>query len=245
MLNIDNLFFRQLFDRDSCTYTYLLADTVSHQAIIIDPVIELVERDTNLINQLEFKLVYCLNTHMHADHITGTGRLKQKYDGCKSVISAASGAQADWLIADGDVIKFGEFSLRVLSTPGHTEGCVTYVLDVTKMCFTGDALLIRGCGRTDFQGGSSDILYTSVHTKLFTLPDCYTVYPAHDYKGQTCSTIGEERTCNSRLTLSRDEFIQLMANLQLPYPKKIDQSLPANRVCGLDHLPDQIRNATS
>merc|ERR1712179_317510 len=212
-----NLLFRQLFDRESCTYTYLLTDKVSKDAVLIDPVIELSERDASLVKDLGLKLKYVMNTHVHADHITGTGRLK-----------------------DGDKIVFGSHSLEVAETPGHTEGCVTYINKEAGCAFTGDTLLVRGCGRTDFQGGSADTLYSSVWSRILSLPDNTTLYPAHDYKGQTASTVGEEKKFNPRLTKTREEFITLMGNLNLAYPNKIDMSLPANMVCGLHQLPENM-----
>merc|ERR1712179_510702 len=213
-----NLLFRQLFDRESCTYTYLLADKVSKDAVLIDPVIELSERDASLVKELGLKLKYVMNTHVHADHITGTGRLKKLSPGTLSVISARSGGEADLLVKDGDKIVFGSHSLEVAETPGHTEGCVTYINKEAGCAFTGDTLLVRGCGRTDNT----------------------TLYPAHDYKGQTASTVGEEKKFNPRLTKTREEFITLMGNLNLAYPKKIDMSLPANMVCGLHQLPENM-----
>merc|ERR1712236_105800 len=240
MSSNSNLLFRQLFDRESCTYTYLLADTVSKEAVLIDPVIELSERDVSLVKELGLNLKYVLNTHVHADHITGTGRLKKLVPGVQSVISAKSGAEADVLVNDGDRITFGRQSLLVAETPGDTEGCVTYINSGAGCAFTGDTLLIRGCGRTDFQGGSADTLYSSVWSRILSLPDNTTLYPAHDYKGQTASTVGEEKRFNPRLTKTREEFITLMGNLNLAYPKKIDMSLPANMVCGLHQLPENM-----
>mmetsp|Transcript_25136 Transcript_25136/g.44824 ORF Transcript_25136/g.44824 Transcript_25136/m.44824 type:complete len:167 (-) Transcript_25136:243-743(-) len=152
----------------------------------------------------------------------------------RSGISKASGAKADILYEPGDVITVGSLELKVLPTPGHTSGCVSYYTAAAGgMVFTGDALLVRGCGRTDFQQGSSETLYKSVHEQLFTLPDDTTVFPAHDYKGRTSSTIGEEKQHNPRLSKSMEEFVQIMANLNLPYPKKIDEALPANLACGI------------
>jgi len=232
---------RQLFDRESCTYTYLLADLATRQAVLIDPVIEHAERDATLVRQLGLQLQFVLNTHVHADHITGTGRLKGLLPGARSVISRASGAQADVLVGDGDTVKFGGEEVSVLSTPGHTEGCVTYLHRAGGWAFTGDALLVRGCGRTDFQGGSASTLYASVWDKILSLPPSTTLYPAHDYKGQTCTTVEEERQHNPRLTKPRDEFVTLMAGLGLPYPKKMDESLPANTVCGLHELPERMQ----
>ncbi|XP_034947296.1 persulfide dioxygenase ETHE1, mitochondrial [Chelonus insularis] len=229
----EDFLFRQLFDTTSCTYTYLLGDLLKREAVLIDPVLELAERDAKLIQELELSLKYALNTHMHADHITGTGKLKSLLPGCQSIISQSSGAQADILVQSHDKIKFGRHQLEVLSTPGHTEGCVTYVCREQGLAFTGDALLIRGCGRTDFQGGSAKTLYESVHSVIYKLPDNFLIYPAHDYLGRMVTTIAEERAFNPRLTKSLDEFIKIMDNLNLPYPKMIDKAVPANKVCGL------------
>ncbi|CAK1582626.1 unnamed protein product [Parnassius mnemosyne] len=228
-----NFFFRQLFDTVSSTYTYILGDMRTSEAVLIDPVLEHAERDATLVKELGFKLIYAMNTHMHADHITGTGKLKTLLPGTKSVIGKASGAQADIHLHDGDLVKFGDYQLTAVSTPGHTNGCLTYICHQQCMAFTGDTLLIRGCGRTDFQEGSSERLYQSVHSKIFTLPDHYTLYPAHDYKGQTATTVGEEKKYNPRLTKTLKEFVHIMDTLNLPYPKMIDKALPANRVCGL------------
>lgn len=228
-----NFFFRQLFDPVSCTYTYLLGDTQTSEAVLIDPVLEHAERDAVLIKDLGFKLIYALNTHMHADHITGTGKLKSLLPGTKSVIGKASGAQADVHLLDGDLVKFGSHKLLATATPGHTNGCLTYICHKQGIAFTGDTLLIRGCGRTDFQEGNPKTLYNSVYNKIYTLPDNYTIYPAHDYKGQTATTVGEEKKYNPRLTKPLDEFIKVMDNLNLPYPKMIDKAVPANKVCGL------------
>ncbi|CAF4831054.1 unnamed protein product [Pieris macdunnoughi] len=228
-----NFFFRQLFDHESSTYTYLLGDTSNKEAVLIDPVYEHAERDANLIKELGFKLVYAMNTHMHADHITGTGKLKSLLPGTKSVIGKGSGALADIYLKDGDVVRFGSHQLWAAATPGHTNGCFTYISHEQCMAFTGDALLIRGCGRTDFQEGSSETLYKSVHDRIFTLPDHFILYPAHDYKGLTSTSVGEEKKYNPRLTKPLDEFVKIMEGLNLPYPKKIDESLPANRVCGV------------
>ncbi|XP_015588027.1 persulfide dioxygenase ETHE1, mitochondrial isoform X2 [Cephus cinctus] len=225
--------FRQYFDPTSSTYTYLLADVKQQEAILIDPVIDWVERDSKIIQELGLRLKYALNTHMHADHITGTGRLKLLLPGCQSMISRTSGAQADVLLEPDDRINFGRHLLEVLPTPGHTEGCVTYVCREQGVAFTGDALLIRGCGRTDFQGGSPETLYNSVHSQIFTLPENYRLYPAHDYSGRTVTTVAEEKLLNPRLTRSLDDFVNIMKNLNLAYPKMIDKAVPANKVCGL------------
>merc|ERR1712018_235682 len=236
-----NFLFRQLFDRDSCTYTYLLADTDTKEAILIDPVIDLAERDAEIIKDLGLKLLYSVNTHVHADHITGTGLLKKYIPDSKSVISKVSGATADVYVQPGEKIKFGKHEVEVRATPGHTNGCVAYVCHSQGCVFTGDALLIRGCGRTDFQEGNPNTLYDSVWNQILSLPDNFKVYPAHDYKGRLNSSVIEEKTLNPRLTNPREEFIKIMENLGLPYPKKIDESLPANKVCGLYELPERFQ----
>ncbi|XP_077312831.1 persulfide dioxygenase ETHE1, mitochondrial [Lithobates pipiens] len=227
------LIFRQLFEPISCTYTYLLADEASKEAVLIDPVRETANRDSKLIKDLGLKMIYAANTHCHADHVTGTGALKKLLPGCKSVISKDSGALADLHIQEGDVIKFGNFFLEARSTPGHTDGCLTYVLNDKSMAFTGDALLIRGCGRTDFQQGSPNVLYHSVHAKIFSLPDSCFLYPAHDYTGQTVTTVAEEKRLNPRLTKNEAEFVKIMNNLNLPRPAQIDVAVPANLKCGI------------
>ncbi|XP_077985751.1 persulfide dioxygenase ETHE1, mitochondrial-like [Glandiceps talaboti] len=240
----DNLLFRQLFDQQSYTYTYLLADTEKKEAILIDPVFELAKRDVQLVQDLGLKLVYALNTHVHADHVTGTGELKKRV-ACRSVIAEVSGADADIKVKEGDAIMFGEHSLKVLSTPGHTAGCLSYVYyhnGKAVAAFTGDALLIRGCGRTDFQEGDSGQLYDNVHGKILSLPASTLLYPAHDYNGQTVTTVAEELKHNPRLTKSKDEFKEIMKNLNLPYPKAIDRALPANMVCGLYEVPEQTKS---
>lgn len=230
--------FRQLFDTQTNTYTYLLADLKSKDAVLIDPVLEHAKRDAQLVGELGLTLRYALNTHMHADHVTGTGYLKKLLPGCQSVISRASGAQADIYLEDGDEVRFGRHVIEARATPGHTNGCMAFVVHEQGIAFTGDALLIRGCGRTDFQEGSAKRLYESVHTKIFTLPYNFKLYPAHDYKGQTETTVAEEKKYNPRLSKSEEEFISIMENLNLPYPRFIDKALPANRVCGLHDIPE-------
>ncbi|KAI3789514.1 hypothetical protein L2E82_02313 [Cichorium intybus] len=238
------LLFRQLFEKESSTYTYLLADA-SHPdkpALLVDPVDRTVDRDLSLVKDLGLKLVYAINTHVHADHVTGSGLIKTKLPGVKSIISKASKASADILVEAGDKIQFGDLYLEVRATPGHTVGCVTYVTGdgpdqpQPRMAFTGDAVLIRGCGRTDFQGGSSQQLYESVHSQIFTLPEDTFIYPAHDYKGFTVSTVGEEMLYNPRLTKDEETFKSIMENLKLSYPKMIDVAVPANMVCGLQDV---------
>jgi len=229
----DGLIFRQLFDTVSSTYTYLLAYGPSREAVIIDPVYEHVDRDVKLIDELKLILLYAMNTHVHADHITGSGLIKKRIPNCRSVISTSSNAEADVFVNDKDKIKFGELELEVRATPGHTNGCVTYVLHEYHMAFTGDALLIRGCGRTDFQEGSPETLYDSVHSQIFSLPDSTLLYPAHDYRGQTVTTVGEEKMYNPRLTKDKSEFVKIMDNLGLDKPKLIDKAVPANLSCGV------------
>ncbi|XP_078062918.1 persulfide dioxygenase ETHE1, mitochondrial-like [Mustelus asterias] len=231
------LIFRQLFEKISCTYTYILADPHSKEAVIIDPVIDEVNRDVQLIQQLGLKLLYAANTHCHADHVTGTGVLKKILPGCRSVIAKDIGALADIHIQDGSTINFGDFYLEARSTPGHTDGCLTYVLNDKSMAFTGDALLIRGCGRTDFQSGCPRTLYNSVHSRIFTLPGDCMLYPAHDYTGRTVTTVEEEKKFNPRLTKPLAEFIDLMNNLNLPKPAQIDVAIPANLQCGIQDDP--------
>ncbi|XP_074539585.1 persulfide dioxygenase ETHE1, mitochondrial [Halichoeres trimaculatus] len=228
--------FRQLFEHESSTYTYLLADKDTKEAVLIDPVLETLDRDLKLVHELGLNLKVAVNTHCHADHITSTGLMKKRLVGLKSAISKFSGASADILLLEGDKISFGKHHLSVRETPGHTDGCVTLVTEDQSMAFTGDALLIRGCGRTDFQQGCPKKLYQSVHQKIFTLPEHCLIYPAHDYLGQTVSSVAEERQFNPRLTKSQDEFVDIMNNLNLPKPKKIDISVPANLVCGVHQV---------
>ena len=232
---------RQLFEKTSSTYTYLVFDEISKECIIIDPVLETAERDAKLITELGLTCKLALNTHVHADHITGTGKLKSLLTPSPpSAIAAVSKAAADVQLGDYSVFEFGRGRRQViaLSTPGHTEGCLTYVIFESArsrpaLVFTGDALLIRGCGRTDFQGGSAETLYDSVHSRLFTLPGSTIVYPAHNYEGVPFSTIDEERRLNPRLTKGKAEFCKIMDELGLPRPAKMDDAVPANLKCGL------------
>ncbi|KAG0485906.1 hypothetical protein HPP92_009792 [Vanilla planifolia] len=247
------LFFRQLFEGESFTYTYLLADMAhpDKPAVLIDPVDQTADRDISLIKDLGLKLIYAMNTHVHADHVTGTGIIKSKIPGVKSVISRASNAKTDLLIEHGDKVNFGGVYLEVRATPGHTAGCVTYVTGsgpcqpTPRMAFTGDTLLIRGCGRTDFQGGSAHQLYQSVHSQIFKLPKDTLIYPAHDYKGFTVSTVREEMLYNPRLTLDEETFKHTMENLNLPYPKMIDIAGPANMLCGIQDVAIKAKASAS
>jgi sulfur dioxygenase len=228
------LVFRQLHDPESSTYSYLLADPASRDAVLIDPVFEQVRRDAALIRELDLKLQYTLDTHVHADHVTGAWRMRQRF-GSRIAVGARSGAEgADRYLADGDRVEFGSRFLEVRETPGHTNGCLSLVLDDQSLAFTGDCLLIRGAGRTDFQDGDPRLLYRSVHEKLFVLPDDCLLHPAHDYRGLTVTSVAEERRFNPRLggELSAGDFAGYMDNLGLPHPKKMDVAVPANLVCG-------------
>ena len=228
------LIFRQLFDATSSTYTYLLADRASGQALLIDPVYEQARRDAALIGELGLTLAWTLETHIHADHVTGAWLLRERL-GSRIALARAGGAEgADRLLEEGERIDFGARWLAVRATPGHTNGCLTYVLDDESRAFSGDALLIRGCGRTDFQQGSSRLLYASVRQQLFTLPATCLVYPAHDYNGLTVTSVEEERRYNPRLggEVSEGDFAGHMQNLNLPHPKKLDIAVPANLRCG-------------
>ncbi|HEU0156155.1 MAG TPA: MBL fold metallo-hydrolase, partial [Stellaceae bacterium] len=228
------LVFRQLFDPPSSTYTYLLGDPASRVAVIIDPVFEQVRRDAALIAELELKLAYALETHVHADHVTGAWLLKQK-TGCRIALSAESGAEgADRYLVEDDVVAFGARNLLVRKTPGHTNGCLTYVLDDRSMAFTGDCLMVRGSGRTDFQQGDPHAMYRSVHQQIFTLPEDCLLYPAHDYRGLTVTSVREERRYNPRLggETGEGDFAGYMKNLHLAHPKKLDVAVPANLKCG-------------
>ena len=234
------LIFRQLLDPQSSTYSYLLGDDESRQAVLIDPVFEQVRRDTALIEELGLELLYTLDTHVHADHVTGAWLFKERV-GNQILIAKQSGAQgADRYLEHGERVVFGKRYLEVRATPGHTAGCVTYVLDDESRAFTGDALLIRGAGRTDFQQGDSGMLYRSVHSQIFTLPASCLLYPGHDYRGLTVTSVAEERQFNPRLggALSENDFAGYMNNLGLAHPKQLEIALPANLKCG---RPDETQ----
>ncbi len=238
------LVFRQLFDPQSSTYTYLLGDGETREAVLIDPVFEQARRDAALIADLDLKLVAILDTHVHADHVTGAWLLRRLAGGAIA-LAASSGAEgADRYLGDGDTIAFGKRSLRVRATPGHTAGCLTYVLDDRSMAFTGDALLIRGSGRTDFQQGDARALFHSVRDRILSLPGDCLLYPAHDYRGMTVTSVREECLYNPRLgnAVEVDDFVGHMANLGLAHPKKLDVAVPANLRCG---RPDDESAATA
>ncbi|GAB4289875.1 MAG: hypothetical protein Fur0025_24500 [Oscillatoriaceae cyanobacterium] len=226
------LLLRQLFDKESSTYTYLIADRATKAAILVEPVLEQVDRDLQLLQELNCTLCYCLETHIHADHITGTDKLRALTD-CLSVLPENAPANcANLYLGDGKILDIGSIHIIAIATPGHTDSHNAYMINDTYV-LTGDSLLIRGCGRTDFQNGNPGLLYDAVTQKLFTLPDDTLVYPCHDYKGQTVSTIGEEKCCNLRLAgRSRSQFIELMNSLNLPYPQKMLEAVSANQRCG-------------
>jgi sulfur dioxygenase len=228
------LIFRQLFDLQSYTYTYLLGDSDSCQAVLIDPVFEQARRDAALLNELELRLCCTLETHVHADHVTGAWLLKRQFDSQIGLAQASGAVGADRYLAHGDTIEFGKRSLQVRATPGHTNGCLTYVLDNESMAFTGDCLLVRGSGRTDFQHGDSHLLYRSVHSQIFTLPQGCLLYPAHDYRGLSVTSVAEEQRFNPRLggQIAEADFAGYMDNMRLPHPKQIDVAIPANLLCG-------------
>ncbi|MEX2496645.1 MAG: MBL fold metallo-hydrolase [Woeseia sp.] len=230
------MIFRQLFEPESSTYTYLLGCRDSGQAVLLDPVLETLDRDLAAVRELGFRLAYTLETHIHADHLTSACRLRS-LTGCKVAYPAMDGLPcADIGVAEDRPLTVGRFTFRPLFTPGHTDTHHSYLIDQGGLLrvFTGDALLIDGCGRTDFQSGDAPALYRSVHEKIFALPDDTLVYPAHDYNHRHVSTVAQERERNPRLGGGKtlDAFIAIMAGLNLPYPKKIDMAVPGNRLCG-------------
>lgn len=230
------MIFRQLFEPVSSTYTYLVGCEQTGQAALIDPVLETAERDLNLVRELGLTLASTIETHIHADHVTGAARLRA-LSGSKAGFPAASGADfVDFTIAEGEPVAVGELLLRPLYTPGHTDDHHCYLIEShdASRVFTGDALLIEGCGRTDFQKGDAATLYRSVHDKIFGLPGDTLVYPAHDYNQRHVSSVAQERARNPRLGGGKrvDEFVAIMAGLNLPRPRKMDVAVPANRNSG-------------
>lgn len=229
----DSVIFFQLFEHESSTYTYILGDKLSGEVLIIDPVAQTLERDLKLLEESSLKLKYILETHVHADHVTSSGKLRER-TGAQVCVGEANGVScADIQLTDGQELMVGNIKVTAIATPGHTSGCMCFIAG--DRVFTGDTLLIRGCGRTDFQSGSSSQLFDSVRERLFCLPDDTMIYPGHDYKGFTMSTIGLEKKHNPRLNLGvgKEDFRKIMEGLNLAYPKKIDVALPANKVCGL------------
>jgi glyoxylase-like metal-dependent hydrolase (beta-lactamase superfamily II) len=226
------MIFRQLFDAVSSTYSYLLASRRGGEALIIDPVIEKVDRYLQLVRELDLRLVKAVDTHLHADHITGLGALRDRTH-CITVMGDKSRVDVvSMRVGDGDRLQIEGVELEVLYTPGHTDDSCCFRMD--DRVFTGDTLLIRGTGRTDFQNGDARAQYESIFGRLLRLPDETLVYPGHDYKGDTVSTIGEERRCNPRLQVkSVDEYVELMHNLKLANPKMMDVAVPANMKVGL------------
>ena len=238
------MIFRQLFDPQSSTYTYLLADPGTREAVMIDPVFEQARRDVALIEELGVRLKWTLETHVHADHVTGASLPREKL-GSQIAVSYEAGAEgANKYLHHGDRVEFGKRHLQVCATPGHTSGCVTYVLDDRAMAFTGDALLIRGCGRTDFQEGDPRTLFRSVREQIFSLPDRCLLYPGHDYRGLTATSVGEEKLYNPRLAeaILEQDFVGYMKHLGLPHPKQMEVAVPANMKCGKPRKPASTAN---
>ncbi len=235
-----HLLFRQLFDADTGTFTYLLADVASRQGVLIDPVFEQHARDLSLIRELGVELVASVDTHAHADHVTGSW-LMHEASGCAIGLAAAAGADHVTLpLEHGDRVAFGSRFLEVRSTPGHTSGCLTFVLDDRSMAFTGDALLVRGCGRCDFQQGNPHTLWASITEQIFTLPDSCLLYPGHDYTGRTMTSVAEEKAFNVRLggAATERDFVGHMENMKLPHPHKIAEALPGNLRSGKPRQAD-------
>jgi len=227
------MIFRQLFDPETASYSYLLGDELTREAVLIDSVAEQFDRDVAIIKELDLKLVFALETHVHADHVTAAARLREAL-GARVAVSSGSGVQnADVLLRDGDWIAVGAHRLEARATPGHTNGCMTFVTE--GMAFTGDALLIRGCGRTDFQQGDARTLFHSVRSRILTLPESTAIFPAHDYRGRTQTSVGEELRFNPRLGTGKtvESFVELMGRLTLSYPKRMDEAVPANLYAGL------------
>ncbi|SIT65920.1 Glyoxylase, beta-lactamase superfamily II [Ectothiorhodosinus mongolicus] len=241
------MLFRQLYEPDSSTFTYLLSCPDTGVTALIDPVLETVERDLEVLQSMGLKLDYAIETHIHADHITGAKKLKNA-TGCQIAGPAQDELPCrDIGLTEGAAFQIGGITLNPLFTPGHTDTHHAYLLDHhgMPMLFSGDALLIEACGRTDFQSGDAHVLYRSIHNKFFRLPDETLVYPAHDYEDRRITTIGQEKLRNPRLGKNRseEEFVAIMNGLDLPYPRKIDFSVPGNELCGMcpDNMPEEMK----
>ena len=226
------MIFKQVFDKKSSTYTYIIASAEGREALIIDPVLENVEDYIKILNQLNLKLVKVIDTHIHADHVTGAGKLRDKTK-CVTIMGEHTPTDAvEVKVKDDEIIKLDELNFRAIYTPGHTSDSFCFLMD--KCLFSGDTLLINGTGRTDFQNGSSTESYNSIFNRLLKLPDDTLLYPAHDYKGETVSTIGKEKRSNPRLQVSNvDEYIEIMNNLDLKKPEKIDYNVASNLRLGI------------
>ncbi len=241
------MIFRQLFEETSSTYTYLLACEETRQCALIDTVVDTTDRDLSVLQELGLTLNYTIDTHIHADHLTAATKLKALTKSRIIYPEVCNLPCMDIGAKEGEEIRIGNISLHPLFTPGHTDHHFAYLFDngTQKMVFTGDALLIEACGRTDFQSGNAATLYDSIHNKLFSLPNETLVYPGHDYSGRTISSIQQEKQRNPRLgdNKPKDEFVNIMDNLDLPYPKKIDFAVPGNEVCGIcpDNTPEELR----
>ena len=241
------MLFRQLFEEKSSTYTYLVACPDTGKSVLIDPVLESTNRDLEVLRELGLNLTYTLETHIHADHITGAVKLRSLTD-CKIAGSAMDGLPCrDINVQEGEAFRVGNIEIHPLFTPGHTDTHHAFLINsnVQEMVFSGDALLIDACGRTDFQAGDAATLYNSVHSKLFSLPDDTLVYPSHDYNGRFLTTVRQEKQRNPRLgnNRSKEEFIQIMDELHLPYPKMMEYAVPSNEQCGQcsDNLPENMQ----
>ena len=241
------MIFKQLFEPDSSTYTYLISCPDTGKTALIDPVLDTVERDLAVLQQLGLKLDFSIDTHVHADHLTGAKRLREQ-TGSQIVYPAMIvAACVDIGVREGQPFMVGNIAVQPLFTPGHTDHHHAYLIDngTQQMLFSGDALLIEACGRTDFQSGDAHALYRSIHDKFFTLPDETLVYPCHDYEGRCITTIAQEKARNPRLGNNRSEaeFVKIMTEMDLPYPRKIDFAVPGNEGCGIcpDNIPEQYR----
>jgi len=243
------MIFRQLFEPDSSTYTYLVACADTGKAALIDPVLDTVQRDLSVLQEMGLELDYTIDTHVHADHLTSARRLRE-LAGSQVVYPAIDELPcADIGIREGEVFRIGQLELHPLFTPGHTSHHHAYLIDngTQQMLFSGDALLIDACGRTDFQSGDAATLYRSIHEKFFTLPDATLVYPCHDYEGRYISSIAQEKARNPRLGGGKtlEEFVAIMNDMDLPYPRKIDFAVPGNEHCGEcpENIPEKYRSA--